>query len=102
MSSPAIGAGLCLAAATDIRIAGKNAKMGWTFASLGIHPGMAATHFTAQLLGPQLAMRFLLTGEVSVVVVLVLVLVVVVVVVIVVLVVVVVVIVVLVLPANAA
>ena len=76
--SPAVGAGLCLAAACDIRIAGTNAKLGWTFAALGLHPGMAATQcvhppclttltrrsFTAQLIGPQLAAKLLLTGEV--------------------------------------
>ncbi len=63
-SRPAVGAGLCLAAACDIRIAAIDAKLGWTFATLGLHPGMAASHFTPMLLGPQLAARFLLTGEV--------------------------------------
>ena len=63
--SAAVGAGLCLAAACDMRLATHKAKLGWTFATLGLHPGMAATHFTAQILGPQLAARLLLTGEVG-------------------------------------
>jgi hypothetical protein len=33
--SPAIGAGLCVAALCDIRVAADTAKLGWTFASLG-------------------------------------------------------------------
>lgn len=39
----------------------------WSFGGsqgLGIHPGMAGTHFTPQLLGPQQALRLLLTGEI--------------------------------------
>lgn len=64
-ASAAVGAGLCLAAACDMRLATHKAKLGWTFATLGLHPGMAATHFTAQILGPQLAARLLLTGEVG-------------------------------------
>ena len=36
--------GLCLASACDIRVAAQDARMGYTFATLGIHPGMAATH----------------------------------------------------------
>ncbi len=65
MRRPAIGAGLCLAAACDIRIAAASARLGWTFATLGLHPGMAATHFTAQLVGVQMAAKLLLTGEVT-------------------------------------
>lgn len=35
----AIGAGLCLALAGDLRIAAKDAKLGVTFTALGFHPG---------------------------------------------------------------
>src|SRR5262249_50823748 len=41
----AIGAGLCIALACDLRIAVADAKMGMTFAKLGIHPGMGGTYF---------------------------------------------------------
>lgn len=64
INGPAVGAGLCLAAACDMRLAAAGARLGWTFATLGIHPGMAATHFTAQILGPQMAAKLLLTGEI--------------------------------------
>eukprot|EP00041_Stephanoeca_diplocostata_P013573 m.238329 g.238329 ORF g.238329 m.238329 type:complete len:182 (+) comp19388_c0_seq6:560-1105(+) len=59
----AIGAGLCVACACDIRVCATTAKMGWTFVGLGLHPGMAATHFTPQIIGHQQAARWLLTGD---------------------------------------
>lgn len=61
---PAIGAGLCVACACDLRIAAASAKMGFTFATLALHPGMAATHFLPRLVGAETAARLLLTGEV--------------------------------------
>jgi enoyl-CoA hydratase/carnithine racemase len=64
INGPAIGAGCCVATACDLRIAAASARLGYTFATLGIHPGMAATHFLPQHLGMQQAARLLLTGEV--------------------------------------
>jgi enoyl-CoA hydratase len=64
MHGPAIGAGLCLALACDLRICAEEAKLGATFVGLGLHPGMGATHFLPQLVGPQVAGRLMLTGEV--------------------------------------
>ena len=64
INGPAIGAGLCLALACDVRVAAKSAKMGITFVNLGLHPGMGATHFLPQIVGPQIASRMMLTGEV--------------------------------------
>eukprot|EP00953_Heterococcus_sp_UTEX-ZZ885_P037858 19435-Heterococcus_DN1.PRE.1 len=63
INGPAIGAGLCLAMACDIRITSLSAKLGLTFVTLGIHPGMASSHFLPQLIGPQAAKKMLLTGE---------------------------------------
>eukprot|EP01116_Phalansterium_solitarium_P005549 TRINITY_DN1732_c0_g1_i2.p2 TRINITY_DN1732_c0_g1~~TRINITY_DN1732_c0_g1_i2.p2 ORF type:complete len:315 (+),score=29.76 TRINITY_DN1732_c0_g1_i2:53-946(+) len=63
INGAAVGAGLCLAMATDLRIAAKEARLGVTFAGLGIHPGMGATFFLPKLLGNQIASRLLLTGE---------------------------------------
>jgi len=59
----AVGAGLCLALACDLRIAAQGAKLGVNFAKLGIHAGMASTHFLPQLIGMQQASRMLLTGQ---------------------------------------
>ncbi|EGD79516.1 hypothetical protein PTSG_10087 [Salpingoeca rosetta] len=63
VNGAAVGAGLCLATACDLRVAHTCAKMGYTFAKLGLHPGMAATHFASQVMGPQMAAQMLLTGE---------------------------------------
>ena len=65
INGPAIGAGLCLAVGgADVRIASAGAKLGVTFTRLGLHPGMAATHFLPRLVGPQAAADLLLTGRV--------------------------------------
>lgn len=60
----AIGAGLCLAMACDIRVVEDDAQLGFTFVRLGLHPGMGATHLAARALGPEVAARLLLTGDV--------------------------------------
>jgi len=59
----AVGAGLCLAVGCDLRIAAKTAKMGVSFTAIGLHPGMGSTHMLPRLVGPQLAARLCLTGE---------------------------------------
>jgi len=51
VTGPAIGAGLCLAMACDIRIAGENARLATAFTRLGMHPGMAATYLLTRLVG---------------------------------------------------
>ena len=64
INGAAVGAGFCLAlGGSDIRVAGAKAKMGLTFAKLGLHPGMAATHFLPGIAGPQVAADLLLTGR---------------------------------------
>jgi len=60
----AIGAGLCIAMGTDIRIVESNAKLGLTFVNLGLTPGMGSTHFAPELLGHQIASYMLLTGDI--------------------------------------
>ena len=37
--------------------------MGVTFTKLGLHPGMAATHFLPKIVGPARAAELLLTGR---------------------------------------
>lgn len=64
INGPAVGAGLCMAlGGTDIRVASKGTKIGLTFTKLGLHPGMAATHFLPAIAGPQVAADLLLTGR---------------------------------------
>lgn len=60
----AIGAGLCLALACDLRVAANDAKMGMTFAKLGIHPGMGATWLLPRLIGTARACDLLFTGRI--------------------------------------
>eukprot|EP01094_Clydonella_sp_ATCC50884_P028137 TRINITY_DN8352_c0_g1_i1.p1 TRINITY_DN8352_c0_g1~~TRINITY_DN8352_c0_g1_i1.p1 ORF type:complete len:177 (+),score=46.38 TRINITY_DN8352_c0_g1_i1:512-1042(+) len=59
----AVGAGLCLALASDIRIVSTSAKLGLNFTKLGLHPGLAATHFLAKAVGSQQAYKLMLTGS---------------------------------------
>ncbi len=60
----AIGAGLCLASACDIRIASEKARLGFTFTRLGLHPGMGATYFLPRVVGAAAAAELTLTGRV--------------------------------------
>jgi len=63
INGPAVGAGMCLAMACDIRVASQSAKMGFPFVSLGLHPGMGATHMIQSVAGFETAYRLLLTGD---------------------------------------
>jgi enoyl-CoA hydratase len=63
VNGPAIGAGLNLALACDLRIAGERAAFGATFARIGLHPGGGCTWFLVQTLGSARALRVLLRGE---------------------------------------
>jgi enoyl-CoA hydratase/carnithine racemase len=64
INGAAVGAGLCLASACDLRIAVDSAKMGFTFTKLGLHPGMGATYFLPRLLGDSVARELMLTGRI--------------------------------------
>ncbi len=59
----AIGAGLCVALACDLRIVAEDAKVGLNFARLGLHPGMAGSWLLPRALGPQRAAEWLYTGR---------------------------------------
>src|SRR5262245_40991142 len=61
---PAIGAGLCVALACDLRIAAEDAKLSLNFTKLGIHPGMGATWTLPRLVGHPQAAELLYTGRV--------------------------------------
>ncbi|MFC5728029.1 MULTISPECIES: enoyl-CoA hydratase/isomerase family protein [Nocardioides] len=63
INGPAIGAGLCLALACDIRYAARGARMGVPFTKLGIHPGMAGTYLLPDVVGAAAARDLFLTGR---------------------------------------
>src|SRR3954449_11915208 len=63
VNGAAIGAGLCLALACDIRYAAEGARLGAPFVRLGMHPGMAATHLLPNVVGEAHARDLLLTGR---------------------------------------
>ena len=63
INGPAVGAGLALALACDIRYAARGARMGVPFVRLGMHPGMATTYLLPDVVGPAAARDLLLTGR---------------------------------------
>jgi len=63
VNGPAIGAGLCLALACDIRYAADAARLGAPFVRLGMHAGMAATYLLPDAVGDANARELLLTGR---------------------------------------
>jgi enoyl-CoA hydratase/carnithine racemase len=60
---PAIGAGLGLALACDLRVTCPEAWFGGTFTRLGIHPGFGISVTLPELIGPARAADVLLTGR---------------------------------------
>lgn len=64
LNGPAVGAGLCLAMACDLRYAAASARLSAPFVRLGMHPGMAATYLFPDVLGAAHARDLLITGRV--------------------------------------
>ena len=63
VNGAAVGAGLCLALACDLRYAAPGATFSAPFARLGMHPGMAATYLLPEVVGLARAREMLLTGR---------------------------------------
>ena len=64
VNGAAIGAGLAVALACDVRYVATTARMGVPFTSLGLHPGMATTWSLSQVAGVAVARDLLLTGRI--------------------------------------
>jgi len=64
LNGHAIGAGLTLALACDMRLAAERAKMGVTFIQIGLHPGMGTTYFLPRLVGLAKACELIFTAKV--------------------------------------
>jgi 2-(1,2-epoxy-1,2-dihydrophenyl)acetyl-CoA isomerase len=60
----AAGAGMSLALACDLRIAGESARMTTAFAKVGLSGDYGGTYFLTQLVGPSKARELYLTAEV--------------------------------------
>jgi len=59
----AVGAGLCLALACDLRVVVSDAKLGFNFVRLGLNPGMAAWPLARAAFGDARARELLFTGR---------------------------------------
>ncbi|PRY43488.1 enoyl-CoA hydratase [Umezawaea tangerina] len=64
VNGAAVGAGLNLALACDVRLAGPKARFDARFLQLGIHPGGGMTWMLQRLVGPQTATAMTLFGQV--------------------------------------
>src|SRR3954451_21561258 len=63
VNGPAVGAGLCLALACDLRYAAAGARFSAPFVKLGMNPGMASTYLLPNVVGDAAARDLLLTGR---------------------------------------
>ena len=63
INGAAVGAGMDLALACDLRIAGASAKLGQIWVRLGVIPGTGGAWLTQMLAGPARAAEMLLTGD---------------------------------------
>jgi len=64
VNGPAVGAGLNLALACDVRLAGPAARFDARFLRLGLHPGGGMTWLAQRAAGPQVAAALALFGDV--------------------------------------
>jgi enoyl-CoA hydratase len=64
VNGPAVGAGMNLALACDVRVAATRARFDTRFLQLGLHPGGGHTWMLHRAAGPQVAAAMVLFGEV--------------------------------------
>lgn len=60
----AIGVGITMTLPCDIRLAAEDAKIGLTFAKMGILPGLGSTQLLQRIVGPAKARELMLTAKV--------------------------------------
>jgi enoyl-CoA hydratase len=63
LQGSAIGAGLCLALACDVRVGSTQARFGLNFVRIGLHPGMGASVLLPRAVGATHAAELLLLGQ---------------------------------------
>jgi enoyl-CoA hydratase len=63
VNGAAVGAGMNLALAADVRLAGRAARFDTRFLDLGIHPGGGHTWMLRRIVGPQAAMSMVVFGQ---------------------------------------
>ncbi len=64
INGAAIGVGVTMVLPCDVRIASEDAKLGLTFAKLGILPGLGSTHLLPRIVGMGRAQELVLTARV--------------------------------------
>ena len=64
VNGPAIGVGVTMILPCDVRLAADTAKLGLTFAKLGILPGLGSTHLLPGLVGMGRALELVLSARV--------------------------------------
>ena len=63
VNGPAVGAGMNLALACDVRLVGDSARFDARFLQIGLHPGGGHTWMLDRAVGPQAAAAIVLFGE---------------------------------------
>jgi enoyl-CoA hydratase len=63
VNGAAVGAGMNLALAADVRLAGRSARFDTRFLDLGIHPGGGHTWMLRRIVGPQAASAMVVFGQ---------------------------------------
>lgn len=64
VNGPAVGAGMNMALAADVRIAARSARFDCRFVDLGIHPGGGHTWMLRRIVGPQAAAAMVVFGQI--------------------------------------